>query len=164
MHKTSSIHMTLLATACIGLTLAGCAGIGRGVQRIGSGIHEQTVEYDRRLSNMLESETAQMERERKPKIPPAYCYRTLGEADCYTKPVAGAELRLIGKQVPEPMFNDLNSPIPMEKPEAVHIELADSQQTAAPPVSIPAPEPVHTIPVEPLAPQNEPQPLMPLIP
>lgn len=167
LHSTNRylLPVTLLCGCAL---LAGCANVGRGVQRVGTNIHEQTIEYDRRLSKMFESEAEQRERERQPKPDTAYCYRTLGQADCYGQPVLGAKTRLVGKQIPEPMFDELNYPYPEERPEAVYIDVAD-KETASPSMQgkaiVAPPQAVEVTPLAPppVARSNEPQPLMPQI-
>lgn len=123
-----------------GALLSACAQVGRGVQRIGGNIHEQTVDYDRRLSKALTTEDAEFEKERKRQPDTAYCYRTLGDITCYRHPMAGAQMRLVGKQLPEPMFNEFTYPVPDEKPEAVYIEMATSEPetngVVAPPTAV----------------------------
>lgn len=125
MYRFSTFYRALPIAALFGAAaLTACAPIGRGVQRVGTAVHEQTVDYDRRLSNLLESEGAQMERERRHVHPPSYCYRTLGDITCYPRAMLGQETRLVGKQIPDPMFDPLRYPLPQERPEAVYIDLA----------------------------------------
>lgn len=110
--------------------LAGCSPVGRGLQRVGTNIHEQTVDYDRRLRKWLDSENELAEQERAKTPSTGYCYRTLGDVSCYPRPIPGENHRMVGLQVPEPMFNELNYPIPEERPEAVYIDMAKEQQEA----------------------------------
>lgn len=158
------LPVTLLCGCAL---LVGCANVGRGVQRVGTNIHEQTIEYDRRLSKMFESEAEQRERERLPKPDTAYCYRTLGDIECYGQPEMGAKTRLVGKQIPEPMFSELNYPYPEERPEAVYINVAENDSTAPAmqgKAVVEPPQAVEVTPLEPpMAQSGEPQPLMPQI-
>lgn len=166
LHNTNRylLPVTLLCGCAM---LVGCANVGRGVQRVGTNIHEQTIEYDRRISKMFVSDAEQRELERLPKPDTAYCYRTLGEVDCYAQPVLGAQTRLVGKQIPEPMFDELDYPYPEERPEAVYIDIAEKQSTAPDSQGkaiVEAPQPVEVKPLEPpMAQSDEPQPLMPQI-
>lgn len=117
------LFMTRLARytqfACLSaaIALGACAPVGRSIQRVGSAIHEESVAFDHRVRDWFDSEDIAGESERRPEPDTAYCYKTLGEVSCYNHPLPGQERRLVGKQVPEPMFSSLSVPMPDDKPE-----------------------------------------------
>lgn len=108
------VHLACLSAA---VALSACAPVGRSIQRVGTAIHEESVAFDHRVRDWFDSENIAAEKNRLPEPDTAYCYRTLGEVSCYSHPLPGQERRLVGKQVPEPMFSSLNVPMPNDKPE-----------------------------------------------
>lgn len=156
-------RMIPLAALFTGALLVGCSPVGRGLQRVGSNIHEQTVDYDRRIRGWLDSENELAEKERPPAPHTGYCYRTLGEVSCYPHRMAGQDGRLVGLQVPDPMFDELNYPIPEERPEAVYIDVAKERHapeavTAPPPEVTVTPAPPLITPQTVVEPATKPQP------
>lgn len=105
--------------ACLSaaIALSACSPVGRSVQRVGSAIHEESVAFDHRVRDWFDSENIAAQSEGRPQLVTAYCYKTLGDVSCYNHPIPGQERRLVGKQLPEPMFNSLNVPSPDDKPE-----------------------------------------------
>ncbi len=76
--------------------------------------------------------------------PPIYCYRTIGDVDCYARPLAGAERRLVNYygpppddyERPEPPPAPLLHPPPPGRP-APELEAAPAPAPAAAPVNQP---------------------------
>lgn len=114
---TRLVRYTQFACLSAAIALTACAPVGRGVQRVGSAIHEESVAFDRRVRDWFDSENIAGESEQRPQPVTAYCYKTLGDISCYNHPIPGQERRLVGKQLPEPMFSSLNVPLPDDKPE-----------------------------------------------
>jgi hypothetical protein len=84
--------------------------------------------------------------------PPVYCYRTIGDADCYARPLAGAERRLVNYYGPPP--DDYERPEPTPAP-VLH----------PPPPGRPAPElEAAPAPAPAAAPLNQPTSLLPAKP
>lgn len=114
---TRLVRYTQFACLSAAIALGACAPVGRSVQRVGTAIHEESVAFDHRVRDWFDSENIAGESERRPEPDTAYCYKTLGEVSCYSQPLPGHERRLVGKQVPEPMFSSLSVPMPDDKPE-----------------------------------------------
>lgn len=95
-----------------------CAPLGRGVERIGNNLHEESVAMDHKVRDWFDSENIEMRKEREAMRQPqtAFCYKTLGEVSCYDRPIPGEERRLVGMQMPEPAFDEINTPVPESKP------------------------------------------------
>lgn len=141
----------LLAATAFGLSA--CSNVGRGAQRIGANMHEQSVEYDRRITKWFSSEGEQYP----PKHIPdeAYCYRTLGDVTCYNRPQPAEVQRMVGKQIPDPMFDPLAYPIPEERPEAVYVKIETPAEVtyAEPTATVQPPARVEVAPAPALRPQ-----------
>ena len=129
------LHTFLLLGFTV-IHLPACAYFGRNMQRAGTEIHEGTVAFDQRVRDWLYSEDREMEA-----IPPkpheGYCYRTLGEVSCYPHPVAGQSRRMVGLQMPDPAFDALNTPVPVERPlldyrEIKHEPIEQAQTSVVP--------------------------------
>lgn len=85
--------------------------------------------------------------------PPIYCYRTIGDADCYRQPLVGAERRLVNYYGPPPEDYDRPEPLP-------------APQLHPPPPRRPVPDPnvVVPAPASAVTPANQPTPLFPTTP
>lgn len=117
MHIHTKSTITLLMLCAAGMALVSCAPVGRSMQRIGTAIHQESTEIDRRVRDMFDSE--ELDDDERPKtVTPAYCYRTWGEVNCYSEPLPGEAHRFVGKQEPEPAFADNAYPYPESKPLA----------------------------------------------
>lgn len=116
MHIHTKSTITLLMLCAAGTALVACAPVGRSVQRIGTAIHQESAEIDRRVRDIFDAEGLDGGELPKP-VTPTYCYRTWGEVNCYSEPLPGEAHRFVGKQEPEPAFADYDYPYPEEKPE-----------------------------------------------
>ncbi|MCH2547697.1 MAG: hypothetical protein MK052_08825 [Alphaproteobacteria bacterium] len=111
-------------------TAAACAPVGRGIQRVGTAVHEESIAVDHRVRDWFDSEDIYGRERNLPDPTTAYCYKTLGEVSCYATPLAGEERRFVGKQEPDPMFTDSYYPVPEQKPEPTTIYL-DAEHVVA---------------------------------
>lgn len=68
--------------------------------------------------------------------PPVYCYRTLGDVDCYKRPLLGAERRLVNYYGPPP--GDYEWP---EPPPAPRLHAPPPGRPVPDPEAAPTPEP-----------------------
>lgn len=81
---------------------------------------------DHRVRDWFDSENEELSKRNLPAPTTAYCYKTLGDVSCYAQQIPGQERRLVGKQEPEPMFAELEIPIPETKPEVPVIVVAET--------------------------------------
>ena len=134
--------------------LVSCAPVGRGMQQIGTAMHKESTEIDRRIRDMFDAQG--IEGDPLPrKLEPTYCYKTIGEVVCYREPLPGMNNKLVGKQVPEPAFDEYSYPYPETKPAPPPPE----EPSITP---VPAQQPVMRdrviTPVEPVVVQDVPPP------
>lgn len=155
-HTKSTISLLMLCAA--GTALVACAPVGRSMQRVGTAIHQESAEIDRRVRDMFDAEGLDGGDLPQP-VTPAYCYRTWGEVSCYSEPLPGEAHRFVGKQEPAPAFADYDYPYPEEKPELPMQE--EILVTVEPPVPViveethqPAPPPPPLPPSPPPPPQE----------
>lgn len=148
-----------------------CAPIGRGIQQVGTQLHEETIAMDHRVRDWFDSENQTAREHDLPAPTTAYCYKTLSDISCYAHPIAGQEERLIGKQEPKPIFAG-TPPIPEIKPEAPVI-IAEKVESDAITATAPMPIPVEVsnLPEDEIVPQiqtkkpsinRQPRPLIPV--
>ena len=121
----------VLLSAVSMMTLAACSPVGRGVEQIADAAHNESVEFDHRVRDWFDTENeGSVEKQPKP-AQTAYCYSTLGEAECFTKPQPGEESRLAGKQLPKPTFDEFDYPTPeLVKPPVPVVVLANEAPAA----------------------------------
>lgn len=106
------IFLTVLLLASSMVTA--CAPVGRTLQRMGSIAYEESVDMDRRIRGYFDTES--IDNEEQHPIDKRFCYRTLGEVECYENPLPGQERRLVARQVPPDMFDPAEYPYPEMKP------------------------------------------------
>ncbi len=124
------------------------------MQQIGTAMHKESTEIDRRIRDMFDAQG--IEGDPLPrKLEPTYCYKTIGEVVCYREPLPGMNNKLVGKQVPEPAFDEYSYPYPETKPAPPPPE----EPSITP---VPAQQPVMRdrviTPVEPVVVQDVPPP------
>lgn len=81
------------------LIISACTPIGQSMERMGKKAHNESVIMDKRMAGYFNAKTVDAPTVYKP-VDEVYCYKTLGEPDCYPEPLVGDERRLAGKQVP----------------------------------------------------------------
>jgi hypothetical protein len=113
-------HRILLLTTLLCAAASACAPLGRGVQKLSTNAHEESVRLDHKVRDWFDSEDISGERENLPPEPTtAYCYKTLGQVSCYKQPITtvGYDERFVGSQQPDPVWEDNIYPMPEGKPK-----------------------------------------------
>lgn len=141
-------RVLLITTLLCAAASAACSPLGRGMQKVATNAHEEAVRMDHKVRDWFDSEDIsgeQAEKAKDNKVTPAYCYKSLGQVSCYSRPIPGYEERFVGKQEPDPLWAENIYPAPDDKPTPPFVYV-DSQtgettvvETAAP-GSVPADE------------------------